>query len=87
MLGDIADGVVARCVAQLRFGSAAVVDVDEDEVVYMAREMWRGRSARDQAARDVGRGMYRAMNYMCLTRYRRLAANNPERSLSVARLS
>lgn len=53
---------------QLRFGSGAAVDVDEDEVVYIAREMWRGRSARDQAAQDVGRGMYRAMAYMCLTR-------------------
>ncbi|GAQ80166.1 NAD(P)-binding Rossmann-fold superfamily protein [Klebsormidium nitens] len=54
---------------ELRFGSGAAVDVDEDEVVYIAREMWRGRSARDQAARDVGRGMYRAMAHMCLTRW------------------
>jgi hypothetical protein len=59
---------IAVVVWQLRFGSADAVEVDESDVAYIVREMWRGRSARDQAARDVGRGMWRSMNYMCLTR-------------------
>lgn len=59
---------IAVVVLQLRFGSADAVEVDESEVTYIVREMWRGRSARDEAARDVGRGMWRSMNHMCLTR-------------------
>eukprot|EP00850_Spirogloea_muscicola_P006943 SM000034S12697 [mRNA] locus=s34:219478:222751:- [translate_table: standard] len=54
---------------ELRFGSAAAVEVDEEEVAYVVRELWRGRSARDQGGREVGRGMWRSMNNMTLTRW------------------
>lgn len=33
------------------------------------KELWHGRSARDEAAKDVGRGMWRAMNELMLVRY------------------
>lgn len=54
---------------ELRFGTAAAVEVDVDEVVYLVKEVWRGRSARDQGSRDVGRGMWRSMQTMTLTRW------------------
>lgn len=43
--------------------------VDKEEVAYVVRELWRGRSARDQNSSNVGRGMWRSMNNLTLTRY------------------
>lgn len=54
---------------ELRFGSAAAVEVDLDDILYVVRELWRGRSARDQDNRDSGRGMWRSMGHMTLTRW------------------
>jgi len=38
-------------------------------VMYIVKELWHGRSARDETAKDVGRGMWRAMNELMLVRY------------------
>ncbi|XP_057826336.1 tRNA threonylcarbamoyladenosine dehydratase isoform X4 [Cryptomeria japonica] len=45
--------------------------VDVEEVVYIVKELWRGKSARDQASKDVGRGMWRSVNNLTLTRWDR----------------
>ncbi|KAG0585823.1 hypothetical protein KC19_2G042300 [Ceratodon purpureus] len=54
---------------ELQFGSAEAVEVDREEVAYVVRELWRGRSARDQDSSNVGRGMWRSMNNLTLTRW------------------
>lgn len=54
---------------ELLFGSAAEVEVDKEEVAYIVRELWHGQSARDQSSRKVGRGMWRSMNTLTLTRW------------------
>lgn len=54
---------------ELQFGSAEAVEVDREEVAYVVRELWRGRSARDQDSTNVGRGMWRSMNNLTLTRW------------------
>lgn len=43
--------------------------VDVEEVMYIAKELWHGRSAREQIAKDVGRGMWRSVNELMLVRY------------------
>lgn len=45
--------------------------------MYIVKELWHGRSARDKAAKDVGRGMWRAMNELVLVRYVRFINGNP----------
>lgn len=37
--------------------------------MYIAKELWHGRSARDQSIKDVGRGMWRSINDLMLVRY------------------
>lgn len=37
--------------------------------MYIVKEMWHGRSARDQSPKDVGRGMWRSVNELILIRY------------------
>lgn len=59
---------------ELQFGSAEAVEVDREEVAYIVRELWRGRSARDQDSTSVGRGMWRSMNNLTLTRWDRSRA-------------
>lgn len=54
---------------ELQFGSADAVEVDKEEVAYVVRELWRGRSARDQDSTNVGRGMWRSINNLTLTRW------------------
>lgn len=51
------------------FGTAMQVQVDVEEVMYVAKELWHGRSARDQFAKDVGRGMWRSVNELMLVRW------------------
>lgn len=46
-------------------------------MMYIVKELWHGRSARDQAAKDVGRGMWRAMNELMLVRYVGIINGNP----------
>lgn len=43
--------------------------MDVDEVMYVAKELWHGRSAREPSAKDVGRGMWRSVNELMLVRY------------------
>uniref|UniRef100_A0A9I9CNI3 THIF-type NAD/FAD binding fold domain-containing protein n=1 Tax=Cucumis melo TaxID=3656 RepID=A0A9I9CNI3_CUCME len=50
------------------YGTAMQVQVDVEEVMFVAKELWHGRSARDQSAKDVGRGMWRAINELMLVR-------------------
>lgn len=53
------------------YGTSKQVEVDVEEVAYIVKELWRGRSGRDQASRDVGRGMWRSVNSLTLTRWDR----------------
>ncbi|XP_008438196.2 tRNA threonylcarbamoyladenosine dehydratase isoform X2 [Cucumis melo] len=53
------------------YGTAMQVQVDVEEVMFVAKELWHGRSARDQSAKDVGRGMWRAINELMLVRWDR----------------
>ncbi|CAA3027038.1 tRNA threonylcarbamoyladenosine dehydratase [Olea europaea subsp. europaea] len=54
---------------ELLYGTAMQVQVDVEEVMYIAKELWHGRSARDQAPKDVGRGMWRSVNELMLVRW------------------
>lgn len=36
---------------------------------YVAKELWHGRSAKDESPKDVGRAMWRSINEMMLVRY------------------
>ncbi|KAL1540743.1 tRNA threonylcarbamoyladenosine dehydratase [Salvia divinorum] len=56
---------------ELQFGTAKQVQVDVEEVMYIAKELWHGRSARDESPKDVGRGMWRSVNDLMLTRWDR----------------
>lgn len=38
-------------------------------MMYIAKELWHGRSAREPFAKDVGRGMWRSVNELMLVRY------------------
>ncbi|XP_060672862.1 tRNA threonylcarbamoyladenosine dehydratase [Ziziphus jujuba] len=53
------------------YGTAMQVQVDVDEVMYIAKELWHGRSARELSANDVGRGMWRSVNELMLVRWDR----------------
>ncbi|KAJ4837961.1 hypothetical protein Tsubulata_015680 [Turnera subulata] len=53
------------------YGTASQVQVDVEEVRYIAKELWHGRSAREQTAKDVGRGMWRSVNELMLIRWDR----------------
>jgi hypothetical protein len=37
--------------------------------MYIVKELWCGRSARDQSLKDTGRKMWRAVNELMLLRY------------------
>ncbi|XP_048130371.1 tRNA threonylcarbamoyladenosine dehydratase isoform X2 [Rhodamnia argentea] len=50
------------------FGTATHVQVDVEEVMYVVKELWHGRSAREQIAKDVGRAMWRSVNELMLVR-------------------
>ncbi|CAM8977324.1 unnamed protein product [Rhodiola kirilowii] len=52
------------------YGSAMEVEVDVEEVMYIVKELWRGRSARDESAKGVlGRKMWRSVNDLMLVRW------------------
>ncbi|KAJ7964454.1 tRNA threonylcarbamoyladenosine dehydratase [Quillaja saponaria] len=53
------------------YGTAMQVQVDVEEVMYIAKELWHGRSAREPSAKDVGRGMWRSVNELMLVRWDR----------------
>ncbi|KAJ4754066.1 tRNA threonylcarbamoyladenosine dehydratase [Rhynchospora pubera] len=54
---------------EILYGSADEVLVDIEEIVYIVKELWRGRSARDQNQKDVGRKMWRSVNELMLVRW------------------
>ncbi|KAJ4731213.1 tRNA threonylcarbamoyladenosine dehydratase [Rhynchospora pubera] len=54
---------------EILHGSADKVLVDIEEIVYIVKELWRGRSARDQNQKDVGRKMWRSVNELMLVRW------------------
>ncbi|CAI9110270.1 OLC1v1010267C1 [Oldenlandia corymbosa var. corymbosa] len=54
---------------ELLYGTAAEVQVDVDDVMFIVKELWRGRSARDQSPTSVGRGMWRSVNDLMLVRW------------------
>ncbi|EXC20593.1 Uncharacterized protein L484_027148 [Morus notabilis] len=62
------------------YGTAMQVQVDVDEVMYIAKELWHGRSAKEASAKDVGRGMWRSVNELMLVRW------NKEKPASVSNL-
>ncbi|GLU10633.1 hypothetical protein SLE2022_274220 [Rubroshorea leprosula] len=51
------------------YGTAMHVQVDVEEVMYVAKELWHGRSSREQSTTDVGRGMWRSVNELMLVRW------------------
>ncbi|CAA0814553.1 NAD(P)-binding Rossmann-fold superfamily protein [Striga hermonthica] len=53
---------------ELQYGTAMHVEVDVEEVMYVAKELWHCRSARDQLPKD-GRGMWRSVNELMLVRW------------------
>ncbi|KAJ1698871.1 hypothetical protein LUZ63_007383 [Rhynchospora breviuscula] len=54
---------------EILYGSADEVLVDIEEIVYIVKELWHGRSARDQNQKDVGRKMWRSVNELMLVRW------------------
>nr|GEW35665.1 tRNA threonylcarbamoyladenosine dehydratase [Tanacetum cinerariifolium] len=54
---------------ELIYGTSIQVQVDVEEVMYVAKELWHGRSARDQTVKEVGRGMWRSVNELMLVRW------------------
>ncbi|OVA11587.1 UBA/THIF-type NAD/FAD binding fold [Macleaya cordata] len=54
---------------ELVYGTAMQVQVDVEDVMYVVKELWHGRSARDESAKDVGRGMWRSVNELMLVRW------------------
>ncbi|WVZ81742.1 hypothetical protein U9M48_029084 [Paspalum notatum var. saurae] len=50
------------------YGTAEQVLVDAEDVMYIVKELWRGRSARDQS-QDTGRKMWRSVNELMLVRW------------------
>ncbi|KAB2057615.1 hypothetical protein ES319_A11G180100v1 [Gossypium barbadense] len=51
------------------YGADMQVQVDVEEVQYIVKELWRGRSAREPSPKDVGRGMWRSVNELMLVRW------------------
>lgn len=43
--------------------------VDAEEVMYIVKELWHGRSARDQSTKEAGRKMWRSVNELMLVRF------------------
>ncbi|GAV60466.1 ThiF domain-containing protein [Cephalotus follicularis] len=54
------------------YGTAMQVQIDVEEVMYIVKELWHRRSAREPSAKDVGRGMWRSVNELILVRWDRV---------------
>ncbi|KAK2968044.1 hypothetical protein RJ640_003778 [Escallonia rubra] len=54
---------------ELHYGTSMQVQVDVEEVMYIAKELWHGRSTRDQSIKNVGRAMWRSVNELMLVRW------------------
>ncbi|KOM57319.1 hypothetical protein LR48_Vigan11g035200 [Vigna angularis] len=51
------------------YGTSTEVLIDVEEVMYIVKELWNGRSAREKHVKDVGRGMWRSVNELMLVRW------------------
>ncbi|KAJ0445656.1 putative molybdopterin-synthase adenylyltransferase [Helianthus annuus] len=56
---------------EIIYGTSVNVQVDIEEVMYVAKELWHCRSARDLTTKEVGRGMWRSVNELMLVRWDR----------------
>ncbi|XP_073139163.1 tRNA threonylcarbamoyladenosine dehydratase isoform X2 [Henckelia pumila] len=56
---------------ELQYGTTMQVQVDAEEVMYIVKELWHGRSARDESPKEVGRAMWRSVNELILIRWDR----------------
>lgn len=54
---------------ELVYGSAMGVQVDVEEVMFIVKELWHCRSARDFSVGGAGRGMWRSVNELMLVRW------------------
>ncbi|KAI3955795.1 hypothetical protein MKW98_006155 [Papaver atlanticum] len=54
---------------EIVYGSSMEVLVDVEDVMYIVKELWHGRSTRDRDPGDVGRGMWRAVHELMLVRW------------------
>ncbi|XP_059318103.1 tRNA threonylcarbamoyladenosine dehydratase [Lycium ferocissimum] len=54
---------------ELLYGTSMQVEVDVEEVMYITKELWHGRSSRDLSVKDVGRAMWRSVNELMLVRW------------------
>lgn len=54
---------------ELQYGTTMQVQVDVEEVMYIVKELWHGRSARDESPKEVGRAMWRSVNELILIRW------------------
>ncbi|KAI3879997.1 hypothetical protein MKW92_037727 [Papaver armeniacum] len=54
---------------EIVYGSSMEVQVDVEDVMFIVKELWHGRSTRDQEPGDVGRGMWRAVHELMLVRW------------------
>ncbi|KAF6144693.1 hypothetical protein GIB67_006185 [Kingdonia uniflora] len=54
---------------EILHGTSEQVQVDIEDVMYVVKELWHGRSARDETPKDVGRGMWRSINQLMLVRW------------------
>ncbi|XP_057972265.1 tRNA threonylcarbamoyladenosine dehydratase isoform X2 [Malania oleifera] len=54
---------------ELLYGTTVQVQVHVEEVMYVAKELWSGRSARDESIKSTGRGMWRSVNELMLVRW------------------
>ncbi|XP_073040746.1 tRNA threonylcarbamoyladenosine dehydratase isoform X3 [Primulina eburnea] len=54
---------------ELQYGTTMQVQVDVAEVMYIVKELWHGRSARDESPKEVGRAMWRSVNELILIRW------------------
>ncbi|XP_068659175.1 tRNA threonylcarbamoyladenosine dehydratase isoform X2 [Aristolochia californica] len=54
---------------ELLYGSVMQVQVDVEEVMYVVKELWHGRSARDPSGISGGRGTWRSVNNLMLVRW------------------
>ncbi|XP_062107651.1 tRNA threonylcarbamoyladenosine dehydratase isoform X3 [Humulus lupulus] len=69
IFGQVMASYVVTQLAGLQIHTEPVVDVDE--VMYVTKELWHGRSAREPLPKDVGRGMWRSVNELMLVRWDR----------------
>ncbi|XP_017242800.2 tRNA threonylcarbamoyladenosine dehydratase 2 isoform X1 [Daucus carota subsp. sativus] len=54
---------------ELLYGTSMQVQVDVEEVRYIAKELWHGHSAKDESIKDFGRAMWRSVNDLMLVRW------------------